>query len=73
VQVPSLESWSQHPCPLSKLAALVADYGARWQIEHQESPAGWVAVRRPTPTQVEVHCAIELYDLRTKLERAEAP
>jgi hypothetical protein len=70
--MPSLESWSQEPCPSSKLSALIADYGARWQIDRQESPAGWVAIRRPTPTQVEVHCATELDDLRAKLERAEA-
>jgi len=65
-------SSSTDPRPLSKLSALLADYGARWQIERQESPAGWVAIRRPTPTQVEVHCATELDDLRAKLEGAEA-
>jgi hypothetical protein len=54
-----------------ELAGLLHDFGARWQIQRMTSPAGFVAVRRPEPSVMEVHCARDVEELRTKLEAAD--
>jgi len=53
------------------LAGLLQEY-TRWQIEYQNDPPAWVAIRRPTPTRMHVLVAHDLPDLRNKLADAEA-
>jgi hypothetical protein len=53
------------------LAGLLQEY-THWQIEYQDHPPAWVAVRRPTPTRMHVLVAHDLTDLRSKLATAEA-
>lgn len=55
----------------SKLGKLLADHGDRWQIEHSETPAAWAAVQRPTPTAMHVLVALDLDELRAKIQKAE--
>jgi len=50
------------------LAGLLQEY-TRWQIEYQDDPPAWVAVRRPTPTRIHVLVAHDLPDLRSKLAK----
>jgi hypothetical protein len=52
------------------LAGLLQEYTG-WQIEYQDDPPAWVAVRRPTPTRMHVLVAHDLADLRSKLASAE--
>lgn len=53
------------------LAELVQDYD-RWQVEYQQDPPAWVAIRRPTPARIHVLVAHDLSGLRSKLAAAEA-
>jgi hypothetical protein len=50
------------------LADVLGAYGDRWQIERIESPAGYIAVRRLTPTAQHIVAGHDLYDLACKLE-----
>jgi len=54
-----------------EMAGLLHDFGERWQIQRMTSPMGWVAIRRPEVTSLEVHCARDLETLREKLTRAD--
>jgi len=53
------------------LAGLLQQY-TRWQVEYQDDPPAWIAVRRPTPTRMHVLVAHDLPGLRAKLADAEA-
>ena len=53
------------------LAGLLQEY-SRWQIDYQDDPPAWVAVRRPTPTRTRVLVAHDLPGLRSKLATAQA-
>jgi hypothetical protein len=53
------------------LANLLQEY-THWQIDYQDNPPAWVAVRRPTPTRLHVLVAHDLADLRNRLADAEA-
>jgi hypothetical protein len=53
------------------LAGLLQEY-RHWQVEYQNAPPAWVAVRRPTPTRMHVLVAHDLTGLRSKLADAEA-
>lgn len=55
-----------------ELADLLHDYRDDWQIERQEHPLAWVAIRHPTLTRIHVLVALDLKGLRAKLESAEA-
>jgi hypothetical protein len=55
----------------SKLGRLVADHGERWEIEYSQAPAAWAAVERPTPTAMHVLVALDLDELRDKIQNAE--
>jgi hypothetical protein len=55
----------------SELAELLRRYGS-WRVEYQDHPPAWIAIRRPTPTQVHVLAAYDLRGLREKLAATEA-
>ncbi len=55
----------------SELAELLHRHGS-WQVEYQDHPPAWIAIRRPTPTQVHVLVAYDLGGLGEKLANAEA-
>jgi len=52
------------------MAALLAEYGERWQIGPADGV--WIAIRRPTPTAIRVIAAHEPAALAEKLAKAEA-
>jgi hypothetical protein len=54
----------------SELAAIMGDYGDRWQIIRNDDPPSWLAISRPTPTASHVLVALDLAGLRAKLETA---
>jgi hypothetical protein len=56
--------------PVASLDALI-DRFAGWEVTRQAAPSVRAAIRRPTPTHVELHCAFTLGELEAKLERAE--
>ena len=53
------------------LAGLLQEY-SRWQIDYQDDPPAWVAIRRPTPTHMHMLAAHDLPSLRSKLATAQA-
>lgn len=55
-----------------ELSGLLRDYQDRWQVEHQDAPPAWVAVRHLTPTRIHVLVAHDLAGLRAKLAAAES-
>ncbi len=54
----------------TSLAGLFKDFGDRWQIEHMEASAKWVAVQRDGD-ELRVIGAHDLGALRYRLEQAE--
>ena len=52
------------------LSDLLAKHGHRWQVERTASPAGWVAVQRPTATALHILAARNLDELQAKIEAA---
>jgi hypothetical protein len=57
------------PDSTNTLAALLADCGQDWQIDHQISPSAWVAMRRCQSPVVEIHYALSIDQLRAKPDR----
>lgn len=57
---------------LPDLGALLREFRGTWEIGYQESPAGWVAVSRPTPTRLHILAARDIGGLRAKIEAAQA-
>lgn len=57
---------------LCEIGALLRDYQDSWEIRHQESPQGWIAVRRLTPTGIHVLAAHDIATLRAKIEAAQS-
>jgi hypothetical protein len=59
------------PCDdTASVIGLLHDYGQDWQIQKQQSPAVWVAIRRMQPPVLEIHCATTAGELRDKLAKA---
>ena len=54
----------------ASLTKLFRDYGQRWEIEHMEASARWVAVQRDGAS-VRIIGAHDLGALRYRLEQAE--
>jgi hypothetical protein len=52
----------------ARLARLIHDFPS-WDIEYQGAGI-WCAERTPSPTSLELHCARNLGELRTKLKQA---
>ena len=66
-----------HAVPLTAalgptMAEILEKYGAAWQIEIAV-PAGFIAVRRPTPTAQDVLVGHSLAELDRKLAAESAP
>jgi hypothetical protein len=59
------------PDLVAALSGLLHNYGEQWQIQRQASPDVWVAVRRPEPGVMEIHCAHSVAELRAKLVAAD--
>jgi hypothetical protein len=55
---------------VADLADLLQEF-THWQIDYQDNPPAWVAVRRPTSTRIHVLAAHDLVDLRSRLADAE--
>jgi hypothetical protein len=54
------------------LRDLLASYAGRWQIDDDSDTHVWLAVRRPSSTSIEQHCARTPPELGDKLAEAEA-
>jgi hypothetical protein len=52
------------------LPVLRCVYGDTWQLGYQVNPTAWFAIRRHTSPALEVHYALNLTQLRNKLENA---
>ena len=71
--VPALRQLLQHGYDTAKLAAIMRDFAAGWEIEHLDPGSAWAAASRDHPTQI--IAAQDLDSLRATLSRAsrEAP
>lgn len=56
--------------PAPELAELLSRYDS-WQVEYQDHPQAWIALRRLAPAQVHILAAHDLGGLREKLASAE--
>jgi hypothetical protein len=64
--VPALRELLQHGYDTGKLAAIVADFGGQWEVEHLDPGSAWVAVSH-TGHRTQIIAADDLDSLRTTL------
>jgi hypothetical protein len=67
--VPALRQLLQHGYDTGKLAAIVADFGGQWQVEHLDPGSTWVAVSR-NGHRTQIIAAEDLDSLRSTLVMA---
>ena len=64
--VPALRELLQHGYDTGKLAAIMADFGGQWHVEHLDPGSAWVAVSRDGH-HTQIIAADNLDSLRTTL------
>jgi hypothetical protein len=65
--VPGLRELLEHGYDTAKLAGILRDFAAGWEIEHLDPGSAWVAVSRDL---TQIITAADLDSLRTTLSRA---
>jgi hypothetical protein len=64
--VPALRELLQHGYDTGKLAAIMADFGSQWELEHLDPGSAWVAVSRDGH-RTQIIAAEDLDSLRSTL------